>query len=284
MDLEVDFAGDEVEVKDTFIRYDLTAALALTAGRFKRPVSFIGMASTWDLPRIDRGLLSELRIEERRLLFAGGRGDGVAAKLEPPAPWRPELTVVVHQSQVADEYGLEVTEGTQDVFGRAEIEPLAGLSLAIAGGWAGALGRIEDGTSYRHAGFGTLEARVETARLRLWAEAMAGDNASSYADDGVQRGRFVAAQALAAARLEELVGLRAVEPYAAVAWYEPSTAAAGDRLTEVTGGATVWISGKLRLQAEGGRRIVEGLPAEGSDTWIARVQLGARFEEKVEVR
>ena len=283
MDIEVDFAGDQAELKDTFIRYDLTPSLDVTAGRFKRPVSFIGLSSTWDLPRIDRGLLSELRVDDARLLFAGGREEGVALTIELPGAATPELTLAVLESSLAEDLGLEVTEGTQDLFARAEIEPTTGLHIALAGGWVGSLGMLGDPDSYRHRPFGTVEGFFESERLRVWLEGMAGLNATTFVDDR-QIGRFFAAQALIAPRLERAGALRAIEPFAAFGWYEPSHLEAGDQLTELTGGVALWISGKkLRLQLEGGRRLAQGDESPSADATILRVQLGAAFDTKLEL-
>jgi hypothetical protein len=283
MDIEVDFAGDKAKLKDTFIRYAPLPYLELTVGRFKRPVSFIGLESTWSLPRIERGLLSELRLETGRLLFAGGRGDGVAVALELPGPGRPELTVVVHASELANDLGLQVSDVDQDAFARFDLEIVPGLHLAAAGGAVGSLARRSTPESYRHRPFGTLEAFVETRPLRLWVEGMAGLNASTYVD-GAQVGRFLAAQALLAPRLHNVGGLRSIEPYAAFGWFDPSTRQAGDRLTELTGGVALRISGKLRLQLEGGRRIPESTFAASAAATIIRVQLGAAFKSETELR
>jgi hypothetical protein len=281
MDLEVDFAGDQAELKDTFVRYQPVPILELTGGRFKRPVSFIGLESTWDLPRIDRGLLAELRVEDRRLLFAGGRGDGFAAKLEPDAPLRPELTFVVHQSALAEELVLEITEAGQDLFARFDLEPVPGLHLATAAGWVGSPARSGDRDSFRHRPFVTLESFVELPALRVWLEGMAGLNATSYVG-GRQIGRFAAAQALIAPRLELAGPVRALEPFAAAGWYEPSTLQPGDQIAELTAGAALWISGKLRLQLEGGRRLAQE-SAASADATIIRLQLGAAFKSAAEL-
>ena len=282
LDLEVELAGDQAELKDTFVRHAPLDWLDVSAGRFKRPVSFVGLTSTWKLPRIDRGLLSELRVDDRRLLFAGGRGEGVAVRLRPPLARPTELTVTVHESDLADDLGLEVTEGNQDLFARAEVEPVTGVAVAVAGGLIGALTRAGEPASYRHRGFATLEARVDTAPVRLWLEAMTGTN-TSVAVDGALAGRFLAAQALVAPRLERVLGLRALEPYAAIGWYDPTSRRADDRTTELTGGAALWISGTLRLQLEGGRRLAEGPAAVAGDATIVRVQLGAAFTTKLEL-
>jgi hypothetical protein len=283
MDIEVDFAGDQAELKDTFIRYGLTPSVDLTAGRFKRPVSFIGLESTWDLPRIDRGLLSELRVDDLRLLWAGGRGDGVALGIELPGAIKPELTFTVQESELASDLGLEVTEGTQDVLGRAEIEPREGLHLAVAGGWMGSLRFPGDPESYRHRPFGTLEGYLETAPFRVWLEGMFGLNANTFVD-GEQVGRFYAAQTLIAPRFEDVRPFRTIEPYAALSWYEPSHLESDDQLTELDGGVALWLTGKLRLQLEAGRRFAQGDASPSADATIVRVQLGAAFRSETEIR
>jgi hypothetical protein len=283
MDLEVDFAGDQTELKDTFIRYRLAPSVDVTAGRFKRPVSFIGLESTWNLPRIDRGLLSELRIDSRRLLFAGGRGDGVALGVELPGTIKPELTLTVHESDLAQDLGLQVTEGTQDVLGRFQVEPATGLQLAVAGGWMGSLRVLGDPESYRHRPFGTLEGFLEHDRVRVWVEGMAGLNQTTFVGD-LQIGRFYAAQALVAPRFERVGPIRTLEPFLAVGWFEPSHLQDGDQLTEVTAGIALWQSGKLRLQLEGGRRLAQGPASASADASIIRVQLGAAFKSETELK
>lgn len=282
MDLEVDFAGDQAELKDTFIRYRPAARVAIHAGRFKRPVSFVAMTSTWDLPRIDRGLLSELRLDDRRLLFAGGRGDGVMLEVDLPAPLAPRLSVAMHESDLADDLGLPLTDVNQDVFARLEVAPAPALRVAVAGGSVGALGRLGERASYRHRAFATVEASLETAPVRAWAEVMAGRTASTYVD-GALAGDFVAAQALVAPRHDPPGGLRLLEPFAAAGWLDPSTAQADDELAELTAGAALWMTGKLRLQLEGGRRFASGPLAPSADATIIRIQLGAAFDTKLEL-
>jgi hypothetical protein len=282
MDLEVDFAGDQAELKDTFIRYQPIDYLELTAGRFKRPVSFLSLESTWDLPRIDRGLLSELRLDGRRLLFAGGRSEGIAVDIEVAADPRLDFSLVVHESDLADDLGLEVSDAMQDVFGRVEIEPVSDLHLAVAAGWVGSLHDTSNLASYRHRPFATLELFLESQRLRAWLEGMAGLNSTTYVD-GRQIGRFVAAQALVAPRFENQGWWgRAWEPYAAAAWYEPSTLQPADQIGELTGGVTLWISGKLRLQLEAGRRLAQESAAIAEST-LVRVQFGAAFRSETTV-
>jgi hypothetical protein len=282
MDIEVDFAGDQAELKDTFIRYDLTSYVEVTAGRFKRPVSFIGLTSTWKLPRIDRGLLSELRIAGQRLLFAGGREEGVALGVELPGALRPELTFTVQESGLAEDLGLEIAEGTQDLYARAEVEPVLGLHFAVAGGWIGSVRVLGDPDSFRHRPFGTVEGFYENERLRVWLEGMGGLNANTYVGER-QIGRFFAAQAMIAPHVELPGTLDAIEPYGAIGWYEPSTDEDGDQVTELSAGAALQISGKLRLQLEGGRRLAQGDRSPTADATILRVQLGAAFDTKVEL-
>lgn len=287
MDLEVDFAGGETELKDTFIRYEPGSGVKLTAGRFKRPISFLGLESSWSLPRIERGLLSELRIDgTQRLLFAGGRGDGVSASFELPGALRPELTLTVQESEIAEVQNLDATEMGQDAFARGEIEPVDDLHLAIAGGWVGAVVTMGVPDSYRHRPFGSIEAFYDGDAIRAWAEGFAGRNAHVYVpvgEDDVQVGRFVAARALIAPRFERVLGLRRIEPYAAVSWLDPSTLQDDDQVGEATGGVSLMISRHLRLQLEGGRRMAQGFAAPSGDATIVRVQLGAAFKSETEI-
>ena len=46
-------------------------------------MSFLGLESKWRLPSIERGLLSELDLDDRDLPFTGERGEGVSFELRP---------------------------------------------------------------------------------------------------------------------------------------------------------------------------------------------------------
>jgi hypothetical protein len=282
MVLEVEFGDGEPELKDTFIRYRPVKPFEIKAGRFKRPVSFINLESAWSLPRIDRGVLSDIRIDRRRLPFAGGRSDGFALALDLGGALRPELTIAVLQSDV-DHLSIDASASTsQELYGRAEIEPVDGLHLAAAGGWIGAVHRRSQPDSYHHRPFGTVEAMFEHDALRVWLEAMAGLNTATYVGPGagtVQIGRTFAARGLVAPRLHRLGPLRTLEPFAAFSWWEPSTKEADDQVSEITGGLAVGISRHLRLQLEAGRIFVDGIEPLTGGT-VVRLQLGAAFKSE----
>jgi hypothetical protein len=286
MMLEVDFAGDQAELKDTYLRFRPIKAFGVMVGRFKRPVSFIGLESAWSLPRIDRGLLSELRVEDaRRLPFAGGRGDGVAVEVELDAPTKPTFTLAALESDAADDFSLDVTENLrEDIYGRVQLEAAPGLHLAVAGGWVGApVVASSPLDSYQHRAFGTVEGFYDGAWLRAWAEAMIGRNTVVY-DGGELRGAFRAARALIASRSDRVVGFRAIEPFAAFAWYEPTSRQPDDQVTEVTGGVALWIARHLRLQLEAARVFTQGDRAPTREATVVRVQLGAAFKSRTELQ
>jgi hypothetical protein len=283
MSLEVDFAGGDAELKDTFIRYRFAPALDVIAGRFKRPVSFIGLESSWSLPQIERGLLSELRIDDQRVSFAGGRADGLALEIALPGAFEPRVSLALFENDISRDLGIPITEAlNQDVFGRAELEPVQGLHLAVAGGWVASLHRRGGAESYRHRPFGSIEGALEATWLRLWLEGMGGLNASVYVD-GAQVGRFAAARGLVAPRLTRLGHLRALEPFASFSWYEPSTHQKDDEMFEIMGGVALTLSRHLRLQVEGGRRFAEDA-GPAADATLFRIQRGAAFKTSTNMR
>lgn len=52
--LQVDFGGGAASVKDAYVRYQVSPGLRVTAGQFKRPFSVFELASSTDLPIIER--------------------------------------------------------------------------------------------------------------------------------------------------------------------------------------------------------------------------------------
>jgi hypothetical protein len=286
MVLEADFRGNEARLKDVFIRYRPVPSVSLIAGQFKKPVSFIALESTWRLPRIERGLLAEVQMQQEDLPFVGGRGTGFAVEVAPDVPLAPQLTLAVHASPVVDDLNVPVTETIgQDVFARFEIAPLPELHLAVAGGWVDIRKNLGDDTSFAHRGFGTVEAWLEMEVVNVWLEAFAGQNLSAYLPDNrLIRGEFLATRGIVAPRLPDVAGLRAIEPYVAFAWYDLSSKATDDRMTELSAGVAVSISNHLRLQLEGSLRPAgDNAALPMSDTTLVRLQIGAAFDGKTEL-
>ncbi len=84
--IKFEFEDDEAELKDGYIRLSPLPSMRVMAGRFKRPISAIGLASRWDLPTIERGLLDSVRVEGQDLPFVGGRDSGLLVQYAPDIP------------------------------------------------------------------------------------------------------------------------------------------------------------------------------------------------------
>jgi hypothetical protein len=281
---EVDFAGGEAELKDTFIQLRPVDALRLQAGRFKVPVSYLGLESRWSLPSIARGLLNELEIADRALPFTGERAEGLAVQLRPDLALAPRLTASLFQSPLASGLApIDASEDfTQDLYVRAEIEPIADLHVAASFAMVGYQAQLGQADTLRHLAMGSLELHLDARYLRAWVEGFAGQS-FFYQPDGTFSGSFAAARALVGPRLRRpLPHVFRIEPYAGGCVLEPTDKQSGDAVSEALAGVTVAFSRYWRLQLEGARRIAQGAASPVADSTLVTVQLGAAFSEVIQ--
>lgn len=282
--IEVDFGGGDAELKDTYIRVQPIDALRIQAGRFKVPMSFLGLESKWRLPSIERGLLSELDLDDRDLPFAGERGEGVSLELRPELPLEPRLTAALFQSPLADGLApIDASEDfTQDLYLRAELEPMKDLHLAAGFALVGYQEQLGVADSLHHLAMGSLELHAELRPLRAWLELFAGQS-TAYQADGTMSGTFTAARALVAPRFRRpLAALFRLEPYAGASTLEPTDDRDGDRVSEIVAGVNVAFSRHWRLQLEVAQRVAEGAASPVADSTLFRIQLGAAFAETLQ--
>jgi len=284
LELEVDFAGDDATLKDTYIRLEPAKALRVQAGRFKVPMSFLGRESKWRIPSIERGLLSELELDDRDLPFAGGRAEGLAIELRPRVALEPRVTAALFQSPLAS--GLAPVDPsedvTQDLYARAEIEPISHIHLAAGFAMVGYDEQLGVADTFRHLALGSVELHADTRHLRAWLEGFAGQS-FAHQSNGASSGAFLAARALVSPRLRKPgAGIYRIEPYAGGSLFDPTDEVDGDRVSEVVAGVNVAFSRHWRVQIEGAQRVAEGLASPVADSTLIRVQLGAAFEERVE--
>jgi hypothetical protein len=281
---EVDFAGGDADLKDTYIQLRPVDALRLQIGRFKVPMSYIGLESRWSLPSIERGLLSEIEIADRSLPFAGERAEGLAVQLRPDVALAPRLTASLFQSPLASGLApIDASEDfTQDLYLRAEIEPIADLHLAASFALIGYQGQLGQADSLRHLAMGSLEMQLETRYLRAWLEGFAGE-CFFYRPDGTFSGSFAAARALVGPRLRRpLPHVYRIEPYVGASVLEPTDEESADRVSEGLAGVTVAFSRYWRLQLEGARRMGQGTASPVADSTLVMLQLGAAFSELIQ--
>ncbi|MEM9487999.1 MAG: hypothetical protein AAGC55_02580, partial [Myxococcota bacterium] len=59
LEIEVDseLSDGEIELRDSYVRLSPRRWLRIQAGRFKRPISAVALASKWQLPVLERGLI-----------------------------------------------------------------------------------------------------------------------------------------------------------------------------------------------------------------------------------
>lgn len=276
---EVDFADGDADLKDTYIRLEPDEAVRVDVGRFKVPMSFLGLTSRWSLPSTERGILSELRAQERDLPFAGTRGDGISLEVRPRVTLDPRLTVAVFQNPLATaETPIDPSEElTQDVYARASVEPVRGLKLASSFALVGYQEQLGVVDSHAEFPMGSLEVELDTDHVRMWGEAFAGES-SFPQPDGSVTGSFAAARVLASVRFDPRA-LHRVEPFVGASTLDPTNEVSNDRITEVAGGLNVAFSKYWRLQMEVAHRLAEGASSPIADGTVVRVQLGATFAE-----
>jgi hypothetical protein len=281
---EVELAGGDAELKDTYIRLKPVDLVRIQAGRFKVPMSFIWLESKWSLPAVERGVLNDLEQDTRGLPFGGIRGEGVSVELRPPVPLEPRFTAAVfHNPLASSATPLDASEDvTQDLYSRLEVAPGPWLRAAASFGWIGYTTDRSLIETYEHMPMGGVELAVDTEYLRAWVEGFVGKS-FFYQPDNSTSGTFAAARALVAGRLRRPVGgIWRIEPYALVSVFDPTGDQSGDRVSEVAGGTSVAFSKHWRLQLEVAQRIAEGALAPIADTTLIRLQLAAAFSEEVQ--
>jgi len=132
--IEPDFAGDEVELKDTWIQLDFDPALQLLAGRSKRPFSRVELTSSKRILPVERGLrIRGLDAFDEYALVNGleysDREIGVLVTGAPEgAPLGLGYAVGVYRGPLHGEVG----EATYQYVARATIQPVEPLSFGAS--------------------------------------------------------------------------------------------------------------------------------------------------------
>lgn len=281
---EVELAGGDAELKDTYIRLKPVDLLRIQAGRFKVPMSFLWLESKWSLPAVERGVLSELEQDNRGMPFGGIRSEGVSLELRPEVLLEPRFTVATfHNPLATGATPLDPSEDvTQDLYARLELEPGPWLTAAASFGWVGYTTRVSAIDSYEHMPMAGVELAVDSDYLRAWVEGFVGES-FFFQPDGATSGTFAAARALVAGRVRDPVGwIRRIEPYLLGSVLDPTGDQSGDRLSEVAGGTSVGFTKYWRIQLEVAHRIAEGALSPIADSTLIRLQLAAAFSEAVQ--
>lgn len=284
IEVEAELAGRNAEVRDAYLRLDPNKYVRVQAGRFKRPISAVALASRWDLPVIERGYLNDLQINglapEPDELPLSGRFLGVATTLRDTAlPGRPELIIGVFRSAVHDQLPGRPLDWSkqfpEDIFSRLEVEPLPGFKLATSLAWVGQVETTGDPSSFRHGFVSSLDAVVEMGMFRGWFEAFTGTSTLHLTAGGQALGRFQATRAIASGRLP-VTDTIYVEPYVTFQYLDSSSELEDDRIIQGGGGINLGVGEGWRLQTAVDHSSVDRLLLYESST-LFQVQLATVF-------
>jgi hypothetical protein len=260
-ELEAELAERRAEVRDAYLRVRAGKGIRVQAGRFKRPISAISLASRWELPTIERGALNDFRLNNERTRepdeLPFGREIGVQMQIRSKGlPAEPALTIGVFRSavhaQIAQSSGgsrlpLDLTEQfPEDVFGRLELEPLPWMRAGASLAWVGQLRVAGASDSFRHGLISGLDLVIDRAPLRLWLEGFIGQSAFHVSNDLQARGRFVAGRAIVAARLP--VQSFYVEPYVTAQHFDLRSDLDEDDILQAGGGVNLGLGEVWKLQ------------------------------------
>jgi hypothetical protein len=277
--VKVEFAGGRSRLRDGNVRYRPIRAVSIQAGRFKRPMSAISLESRWRLPVVERGLLNDLEPSSSVGLPFGGRADGISLALRGRKVFgRPEVQAAVFAHEVDDLIIDASRRFALDAYGRARLEPIAGVVVGASVAAVTHRSDIAARDASALAPVGGLDVAVKARALRLWLEGFAGES-TVYAVTGATRGRMWAARAIASLRLNRpMAGLRRVEPFVTASIFDPNTLGPDDRAYEAGGGLALMLRKDLRLQADLRRVWIDdpGL-LRTADRVTLHLQLGTRF-------
>lgn len=292
--LEAD-AAEDPHLKDAFLAVR-ARRFEVRAGQFKPPISPVQMASRWELPSVDRGLLDDVLVDA---FGVAGRRAGLQLR------WDQRKGPLVATAGIFRASNLRGDRIGDESFDN----PAAGWdAMKATGRLAYAKKRLELGAAFdlrpvepvpgegrRRLWTGAVDATWSRKGRgpRAWAEAYAG---RSWQDSDAFDGRdatFLAARAIAGWRLRgrdaRTGGPRiSVEPYLSGSVLDPDASVRADLLWELGAGVHLGAFGHLRLTVEARRRtgsrntpVSLGLFAPGTrpDEPIARLaaQLGAAF-------
>ncbi len=277
--IKLEFEDGDPELKDAYIRLAPAHTLRVKAGRFKRPMSSVSLASRYSLPSITRGLLDSIRVEGQELPFAGGRGDGFVLEYTPLASQKLELSAGVFQNSLGKgATSLDASEHfAQDVYVRASLVAIDDLRVSSSLGLFGYLEQVGDPDSFSHAPVGSLEVTYEGKLMQLWVEGFVGKNMLAKVDGSTSGGLF-GARALVATSFRTGTPRR-LQPYAGASYFDPRQSETDDANTEVQAGINLAFTKIWRLQFEVAHTLAGGSASSAIEGTAFRVQLGAKFKE-----
>jgi hypothetical protein len=292
-EVETELADGDVEVKDAWLRYEVTKSIDIQVGNFKRPIGAVARSSRWSLPVPERGVVSDLALAneltgEPDKLPVGGRALGVAIRLAPRrAPLDAELTIGAFRSGIHDEIADASSAAERrpigiyerfadDANARVSIEPARGVEIALSVTWLAMLATAGDRATLRHGLVGAVDTTIKRGPARLWAEAFLGASPMHFGAALRARGRFAAVRIVAALPVGISVGrLERIEPFVAVQGADLSSAIDEDRTWGAGCGLAFHFAGDWRATAAVEHTAFQA--QVGVDITRFFLQVGARF-------
>ncbi len=295
--IEVELGSGEAELKDAYVRWRPLRSFGIKAGHIKRPISAIQLEGLWDLPIIERGLLSDLEFNTVKLPF-GGRSTGVALEWEPRS-----MPVTLTLGAFEPDVAVTLDAGKElpaDVYARVELAVAKKINLGASFGWVGYLLKPDKQEGYRHAPVASVDAHVRRKRFELWVDAFTGVDILPFAIDVAtldlpctmetpdsppvcppaeliaDRGLYIAGRAVAALRLPGVGGARELQPFASGSIIDLNVEFVDDEVAQVGIGLAARITKRLRVQAELDRTWARD-DAPAADVTAFALQLGAAF-------
>ncbi len=285
-ELEVEYSGGGAEIRDVYIRVEPFERVFLKLGRFKRPISPIAMASIWELPMIERGVLAErlTTANYRVSLNLGGRADGAMVSYHGSGTLRPELHLGLFEANLPDRAGgndVEIADQAdnllRDVYVRGQIKPIPGFRF---GGTLVGFTQARFADDLRTRVLGSLDLSLETKHLRAWLEGFAGR--TPYFDGVESVGGLTGLRVLLAGRLlKPTPWIRSIDPFAVFSALDVNDEKQDNRASEFGGGVAVYFKKNLRFQLEyTNTDYDEQFPQTNFafiDRQVIRLQFGARL-------
>jgi hypothetical protein len=250
--------SDGPHLTDAFVRLR-SARVGVRAGQFKPPFSSLEMASRWDIPTANRGVLTEVLVDS---MGWAGRRPGIEGQLRGRGRWDMDLRIGLFQAshtrgdRIGDEGFDNPSDGfsfdSQAIFARVELSRKRG-SLGLSGEWRPAEPVPGEGSSrYWAANVDfTWTARRKAGGLRAWVEGYCGSswqdsNAFDELDTTFVAGRTVLAWRFGGERKGKLF----FEPYARTSVVDPDAKVTDDLVSELGGGLNAGLFDRLRFNLE----------------------------------
>lgn len=272
VDVEAELGDGEAKIRDGFIRWQPRRSLRVQFGRFREPTSLVSNEARWSLPVIERGLLNDFELineltAEPDELYVGQRNIGIMVELRSKMPTKPRLTMAVFRSRVhaqleqalgGNRQPLSLSKLPEDVYMRADFEPIEDVHVGVTGGWFGRLREAGTRDTFEHSLLGSVDVKAKLGQVRLWLEAFTGATPIHLGTTLLAQGRFVAYRGLASMRFKFASGpIAYLEPFTSAQYLDASSEVTDDTAYEYALGLVTAIAKSWRVHVSFDQRSVD---------------------------